>query len=249
VFAVGDSEGTLSLWHMPRNKELNSLSPNSVINGPALRRIVSTFLPRFLSSLSLSQLDVIRSTTGSMSPDVDKEKIVKLQFIEGDRFLVVSSDRRLLLLEMQFCCENRKNVDGTEKLLLYESLRNRSNSIDSFTATTQVPTADPTDTIESIADFEKWVQLDRARPGCRGLFDLCVTYVESLVEEGAQDRKIVQWRILETDDDQDTKLTKNLKKKCIVNRLEWSPAMFATTLDQLKPLRPMTAPITEVVEA
>lgn len=270
VFAAGDDEGRVSLWHMPRNKELNALSPSSVVNAQALRRIAGKFQPQLLATLSLADCDVLRPsdesyahTTPAHSSSEQQERILKLHFICGDRYLVVSSNKRMVLVDMRFSPLSPQ--DARDKLMLYESLRNRSNSITNLSAVpvSPSPSLSARTGPQTITGFARWMQMDRALPGRLGLFDFFVQEQEVEQEKELErdngrkervrvrvmERRMVQWRVIENDEEEE-ELSRTLtraqtqsqaqqqrgrKRKCTVSRLEWSQEMFDAALEQMKP--------------
>ncbi len=286
VFVVGDDEGKLSLWHMPRNKELNALSPNSVINAQALKRIARKFKPELLAILSLSELELLRvdNMDSNVNSNEINEKIVKLSFVCDDRYLIVSTTRRLFLIEMQFFSWSSKGggttgpsstmpaaSPHTDRLMLYESLRTRSTSVGSVT---EIPVSKTNGQQTTIIGFKSFVLIDKAMPGRMGLFDFHIrdamvtvpianedgderssatsTTEQSPVKGVHHERKIVQWRIIENDDnDAFASVTvgsgrqsmaapppQAIKKKCTMSRLEWSEEMFQALLDKMRSCQP-----------
>jgi hypothetical protein len=235
-----------------------------VINAQALKRIANKFKPELLAVLSLSDLLGERERE-QQEKDPEREKVVKLSFTCEDQYLIVSTTRRLVLIEMKI--HSLSLASSHDRLSLYESLRTRSTSVGSVS---EIPISSTKYTgkhsSSAIIGFQSFVQIDRAMPGLLGLFDFhireCVVEDEREKEEGGGaaaggekvgskststaprvERKIVQWRIIENEDALSDKASKVIKKKCTVSRLEWSEEMFQALLDKLKPCYPSLLPL------
>lgn len=244
VFVVGDNKGKVSLWHMPRNKELCSLSPNSVINCHAIKRITKRLRPELVATLDLSSMDSTKpsDTTFAGGKNFDasvdsSERIIKLTFYCEDKYLVISTNRRLLLITM------KSEEDSTGKFTMYDGLsRSRSDSIESVAAM-----AARVQHSKIITGFDGWIQIDRAMPGRKAVFSMYIGPEKKKKETDV--RKIVQWKVLETDDDlEEAKVASWLKgnkktvenvanknRKCTVSRVEWTEEMFLAMFEKLKP--------------
>ena len=251
VFVVGDNKGKISLWHMPRNKELCSLSPNSVINTHAIRRITKRLKPELLSVLDLSSMDSTKpsDTTFAAGKNFDasvdhSERVIKLHFYSEDEYLVISTNRRLLLVTL------KSEMDPTgSKFCMYDGLsRSRSDSIESVAAM-----ATRVSQTKLITGFDGWIQVDRALPGRKAVFDMFIGNKKAGDDNAT--RKIVQWKVLENDDDlQEDKVATWLKgnkktvenvanktRKCTVSRVEWTEEMFQAMFEKIKPCPVPTA--------
>lgn len=100
IFAAGDSQGVISIWYLNKDDDAIKFdkSPNKTNLGfyykikPALRATVN---------LTFLKTPEVSNNTG--------EKIITMEFFNGDRYLVVSTTRRLLLLVLAQPVRNQAN--------------------------------------------------------------------------------------------------------------------------------------------
>jgi hypothetical protein len=132
VFAAADSNGLISLWYLPRNPNLGNCSIKSSVSNPTgLKKLMKRLKLYIITVLNIKQCDSFftqqtepsssstsstwqngterasgksgkspQKNTSSL-PDI-KERIVKLKFLASDSYLLVCTNRRMLLLAIQY---------------------------------------------------------------------------------------------------------------------------------------------------
>eukprot|EP00981_Chlorochromonas_danica_P012272 scaffold4731_cov175-Ochromonas_danica.AAC.18 len=179
VFAAADSSGLVSLWHLPRSKYLQSLNPHNVLSNRSMQAVMKKLKPRWLATLDLRQL-----TPPPPAPAITSEKVTKLQFAFNDSYLLISTQKRLLLIIL-----STKDVvmAGPQRGMSISEIRGISFA-EGPGATTGNGTESTTpidvnnlslgpsrvQTKREVLGFEAWVELDRALPHLQGIFDVFV---------------------------------------------------------------------------
>jgi hypothetical protein len=157
-----------------------------------------------------------------------EEKIVKLKFLVNDAYLLVCTNRRMLLLAIQYQqaaspVHHHHQSSQSVPHQAFEESFSRGTSMD-FSASFQGSSAALTSAFQSpmpmahlhqvrnVAGFSGWVELDRAVPRCYGIFDFYISDDNTNMEgQGQQQqRKIVQWRAAEIDDEDEGKTTTSM---------------------------------------
>lgn len=250
IFAAADSSGVISLWYLPRNPKLGNLSVRSSISNPSgmkkLYKRLKLYVITVLNikncdapfaqqtdtnkSLSKKKMQALLSGSGGVDGEIT-ERIIKMKFLYQDSYLLVCTNRRMLL----FCVQYQQSSMGFSAMMSqpstvatsafpqqsfeecysrgtsmdFTSLQNNSALKSAFNASSH---ARP---LRNVLGFSGWVELDRAVPRCYGIFDFFISeeYYDVLPNSGATSptkqsgpsRKIVQWRAAEIDDEDEGK--------------------------------------------
>ena len=211
VFASFDSMGCFSLWHHPRHSNLCSLSAaDSVIRSSAAGTEYkeSGKRPELICHVDVNSLVSSDPMNGTAA-----ERIMKLSFVCSDTYLLVSTNRRLLLFVIQ---HSKQSEMG------------QSDSFKSF------------GTNSTIEGLSSWIEVDRSLEGCRSIFDMHFKEEHWFTKDpGTQERtchvkrRIVQWRLME---DEPSNASTSATVPCTVSRFEWTEDMFQDALNNGKPL-------------
>jgi hypothetical protein len=262
-FVAADDEGTISLWYFykqnaisenienlktPRKGSRNirasttgadgsTAAPGGGAHKPAQRRGSEKLMmrkPVLKGVLQLSSID--------LSGNYGNERVVKMNFLIDENQLVVSTNKRLILLIL--------GKKGERALSPSASPVRRGSAISSpltpfaNNAAFSAPSTPKGDVEEELC-FIGWVELDRAIPGKVGLFAMHMSQHYVPLYDGAStaslQRTITQWRITEEDQAVASRFQLTTKKnpadgkkRCTVYRFEWTESMFSAALDQVK---------------
>lgn len=162
VFAAADDMGTISLWYLEKTGGVSGCS-----SGKGKSQSRSLRPPEFQSSVSLGSFGSAGNHEG--------QRVIKMFFLPNDVHLVVCTNKRLLLLEInappapRTPCESPAVSPRARKSASEET----SHSVDSS------PPTSPT--TPALVRVTGWVELDRVAVGCSGVFAM---HVEGEVEEG-----------------------------------------------------------------
>jgi hypothetical protein len=182
-----------------------------------------------------------------------EERIVKLKFLLNDAYLLVCTNRRMLLLAIQYqqASPVHHHHQSSQSIphQAFEESFSRGTSMD-FSASFQGSSAALTSAFQSpmpmahlhqvrnVVGFSGWVELDRAVPRCYGIFDF---YISDDSTEGAlqgqPQRKIVQWRAAEIDDEDEGKATTSMTASLLSS---WSGKSSSKNADGTPTKRPST---------
>lgn len=241
VFAVADSNLLLSLWYIPRNARLHNLSVRSSVSNPnGMKKFQKRLKVYVITVLSLKQLDAHPESSSNNKSSSNKkrksgssrqfsqdnaivERVLKLKFLLNDSYLLVCTNRRMLLLAVQFQPQSHAPAmhapmggaaTATGPHQAFEEAYSRGTSMDfsslqstgALTAAFQSNSAHANAMVRNILGFSGWLELDRAVPRCCGVFDFFISDEPSA--DGS--RRIVQWRAAEMDDEDEGKETTSL---------------------------------------
>lgn len=256
-FVAADDEGTLSLWYFHKHNAIsenleNLKTPRKMAHnsrrslatpGSAPKRRGSEKLqvrkPMLKGVLKLSSTDPQGIYAG--------EKVIKMNFLMDESQLIVSTNKRLILLLLgkRADASSPKAARTPAVPAFTTPATPGSNSSNVHSDGMHTPTPIHTHDEELELGFIGWVELDRAIPGKVGLFamHMSVNYVPAY--SGAMSatiqRTITQWRITEEDQAVASRFQLSTKKKspegknkCTVYRFEWTETMFSAALDQIK---------------
>eukprot|EP01038_Epipyxis_sp_PR26KG_P009071 gene9071-12233_t len=201
IFIAGDDQNNISIWYYEKQNDIFNYTHTAYTGGALAAQTVvspgkaaaSAAVATALASgslLPLFQSSINLSITDS-SKLYNDEQINKMYFLPNDQYLIVSTSRRLLMFVGNFTQQiNRDATDGTN-----ENIRLKS-----------------------------WVEIDRALPGKCGVFALFVSETFIPLSPGASmaelRRKIIQWKILSDEDQNDKSIGVGIKK-----RVPGSPAV------------------------
>ena len=253
-FVAADDEGTISLWYFykhnaitdnienlktprkPQQQHHNNSSNTTQRHGTEKLMIQKPILK---GVLSLSSIDI--------SGNYPNERVIEMNFLHDENQLIVSTNKRLLLLQLGQPKSTTQNIEDTTTNTPKQAQR-RTSMFTSPLAPNPVLSNPQTPIIEKEEDdlaFIGWVELDRAIPGKVGLFAMHMSLAYVPLYPGAStataQRTITQWRITEEDQAVASRFQLITKKKatdgkhkCTVYRFEWTESMFSAALDQMK---------------
>jgi hypothetical protein len=266
-FIAADDEGTLSIWYFYKHNAISdnveglkspkknarqgmggSFSASGKMQGgggsASQRRGSDKLIARKPILRHVFQLSSIDPTN-----NYSDERVVKLTFLLDETQLIVSTNKRLILLIL-----GKRGATSIGP----SSSSSSSSSSTGATADTAAPALPVPDkytsfaagSIDDDADLAVigWVELDRAIPGKVGLFamHMAQSYVAPYPGAATAElrRSITQWRITEEDGAVSTRFQLDSrkkgtngtdgKKKCTIYRFEWSDSMFSAVLDKIK---------------
>lgn len=254
-FVAADDEGTLSLWYFHKHNAIsenleNLRTPRKMAHN--LRRSAGTpggARPQRRGSEKLQVRKpilkgVLKLSSTDLGNNYSGEKVVKMNFLMDESQLIVSTNKRLILLILGRRPEagSPRTKPATPAFSAPTTPINGSSHTPDFMHT---PVSLQGLNEEEDLGFIGWVELDRAIPGKVGLFamHMSVSYVPAYsgALQATIQRTITQWRITEEDQAVASRFQLTTKKKspegkhkCTVYRFEWTEAMFSAALEQIK---------------
>lgn len=180
VFVVADDQRTISVWELMKNNNITSIIRDATSEEVAVS-------PMLKCSVNLADTD----PSGINRTEV----ITKLQIIMSGLFLLVSTNKRLLLfhfdsnlqlpdLNLNTSSDSHEFEEETDKEVILNTNSNENLSVDNKS---------------NLPYISGWVELDRVLPGCDGIFAMHVAEKFFPVSANSKmaeiRRKFIQWKI------------------------------------------------------
>ena len=270
-FVAADDEGTLSLWYFYKHNAISDnveglkspkKTPRKTIDstGSATAAAASSSTtggahqqhqrrgseklmvrrPHLKCVFSLSSIDLAGTYAG--------ERVVEMNFLLDESQLIVSTNKRLILLVLGKLGTISSAVNSPIARMSAAAADFQSPAPHSADGGVSNSSSNAVSDNTERADLSVigWVELDRAIPGKVGLFAMHMSqsYVPPFpgASTAVLKRNITQWRITEEDGAVSSRFQLNTRKKgagdgkskCTVYRFEWSDSMFEAVLDKIK---------------
>lgn len=183
IFVAADNLGVISIWYLDKNNSPSRYAENPARHSKRMMDDMSRACrPEYQSSATLNSMGSSGNHKG--------QRVVKMHFLPNDTHLVVCTNKRLLLLELnsppvqsqgpvKSFTDLRQSISEDISLITGSSNNTGSSSPLGFGTSTAAPATAP-------IRVTGWVELDRVALGCSGVFAMHVEEAPtSLVAEGA----------------------------------------------------------------
>lgn len=170
VFAAADSDGVVSIWQLPRSKYLQTLNPHSVLSNRSMHTIMKRLRPRLIGVINVNNLShdqgQVFDKPSSKRSENAPEKVMKMQFVANDSYLIISTQRRLLLVTLHTQQEadylRGMSISEMRGVSFAEGYEHHPEEL--------MPKA----LRHQVLGFNNWVEMDRALPSLNAVFDIYV---------------------------------------------------------------------------
>jgi hypothetical protein len=189
IFVAADNLGVLSIWYLDKNNSPSRYAENPARHSKRMMEDMSrNCRPEYQSSTTLNSMGSSGNHKG--------QRVIKMHFLPNDTHLVVCTNKRLLLLELnsppvqshapaksftdlrQSISEDISLITGSSSSINSNTGSNSPVGFGTFSGSTGVAPIRVTG----------WVELDRVALGCSGVFGMHVEEA-SVVAEGVADQE------------------------------------------------------------
>lgn len=176
VFAAADTNGVISLWHLPKSKYLHTLNHLTVLSNRSMHTVIKRLRPKLIAAVNVHNLSheqgQVFDKPSSRPQDTTLEKIIKMQFVVNDNYFLISTQKRLLLLTLK-----TQEVETASRGMSISEMRGVSFAEGGLApdgAGSMPFMQNKVVYSTKIHGFNSWVELDRALPGFNATFDVYV---------------------------------------------------------------------------